>query len=76
MLPYLDKDGDSGIVAYEINPHSIIVKFHDQWCYEYSSQSVGAAHLQQMKTLAQQGDGLNAYINHFVKTAYTRKFRC
>ena len=75
MQTYLNKGSNSGIIAYDIRPQSIIVKFQDQWCYEYSIQSAGAAHLKQMIMLAQRGEGLNAYINQNVKYDYARKFR-
>ena len=73
MQRYSDIDRDSGVVAYEIGSDFIRVKFSDGAIYLYTYASAGAHHINQMKILAQRGDGLNAYINDHVKKAYARK---
>ena len=63
MQPYTDPDHDSGISAYEIGDDYIKVKFKDGMIYLYTYSSAGSGNVEQMKRLASQGDGLNAYIN-------------
>jgi hypothetical protein len=73
MERYSDIDRDSGVVAYEIGPDFIRVKFSDGAIYLYNNLSAGSHHIERMKLLAQRGDGLNAYINDYVRKAYARK---
>lgn len=75
MVRYIDRDGDSGIFAYELGPHWIHVQFKDGSVYEYTEVSAGVAQLATMKRLAQSGDGLNRFINLHVKKGYSRKVR-
>lgn len=73
MQRYVDRDNDSGVVGYEIAATSITVWFEDAAkSYTYSYSRAGISHVEQMKRLAQSGDGLNAYINHNVKFKYDR----
>lgn len=73
MEKYQDINGDSGVDAYEIGDSFIRVRFKDAAVYLYTNDSAGADNIQQMKTLAQNGDGLNAFINKHVKKGYARK---
>lgn len=73
MIPYQDIDGDSGVQAYECGETWIQVRFGTGAVYEYTYASAGSAHIETMKQLARQGDGLNAYINRNVKKAYSRR---
>lgn len=73
MISYKDANRDSNIIAYEYGDGYIIVQFRDGGQYEYTNQSAGIHHIQEMKKLADIGDGLNAYINKFVKKNYSRK---
>jgi hypothetical protein len=65
MEYYRDWDNDSNIAAYEIGADSIIVQFKDgrYHFYTYTYSSAGHNIIEEMKRLAQKGDGLNAYIN-------------
>ncbi len=73
MQKYTDIDGDSGVDSFEINETSITVKFKGtSRTYTYSYQSAGQHHIETMKRLALSGDGLNAYINNYVKFKYVR----
>jgi hypothetical protein len=76
LRPYRDINGDSGISAYEYDNDCIKVQFKYGGTYEYRASRIGAAHLSNMKRLADSGDGLNAYINTHpdVKNGYSRKF--
>ena len=67
MIPYRDIDNDSGVVAYEYGDNYIVVKFYDGTRYEYTYISAGVHNIEQMKLLANRGDGLNAYIQDHVR---------
>jgi hypothetical protein len=75
MRVYNDRNQDSGVRAFELGEDSITVQFKDNSTYLYTSQSAGADHLQAMKRLAENGDGLNSYINRFVRNRYLSKVR-
>ncbi len=75
MERYSDVDRDSGVIAYESGDDFIRVKFHDGGVYLYTYASAGTHHIERMKTLADRGDGLNEYINDYVKKSYARKER-
>lgn len=71
MERYRNTGGDSGVVAYEIGPDHIIVMFSGtSRSYTYSYGKAGSSHVEQMKTLALSGSGLNSYINKYVKHLY------
>jgi hypothetical protein len=73
MNVYLDINGDSGVLAYEIGEDSIKVQFKDtSKIYVYSYASAGKENVEHMKKLAQSGDGLNSFINLNVKYKYVR----
>ena len=71
MERYRNLGRDSGVSAYEIGADYIIVKFSSTIrTYTYSYGKAGATHVENMKRLAQNGRGLNSYINQYVKYAY------
>lgn len=71
MERYLDLDGDSGVIAYEIGDTYIKVKFGRTFkIYTYSYQSAGSNLVEDMKQLARSGDGLNSYIMKYAKKLY------
>lgn len=72
MTKYENKGRDSGILAYEISDSKISIKFSDGSVYHYSYASAGQSNVEQMKKLAQQGEGLNSFINTHVKFKYVR----
>ena len=75
MERYANRGGNSNVVAYEIEQSSIKVEFGDGSIYLYTSQSVGAANLEQMKQLAKVGQGLNTFIVTNVRKDYASKLR-
>ncbi|MBA4341663.1 MAG: hypothetical protein C0423_05860 [Methylibium sp.] len=75
MERYANGGGSSNVIAYEIGPHSIKVQFGDGSIYLYTSQSAGAANLEQMKQLAKAGQGLNSFIGRVVRKGYDSKLR-
>jgi hypothetical protein len=71
MEKYSNKGGDSGVSAYEIGHDYIKVKFSRTFrTYTYSYRKAGSVHVENMKRLAQSGNGLNSYINKYVKELY------
>lgn len=73
MTKYLDLDNDSNVEAYEILSDRIKVKFRNTTkIYTYSYQSAGKENVEHMKKLAQNGDGLNSFINLNVKFKYVK----
>lgn len=75
MERYRDIDGDSNVVAYEAGPDYIRVQFAGGATYLYTHIRPGAEHVSRMKELAERGDGLNAYINHYVGRRYQQRER-
>jgi hypothetical protein len=74
MRPYLNHDGNSGVVEYEEGPDSISVRFRSGDVYVYNYESAGRSHVEAMKRLARLGRGLSAYISQHldVKQGYVR----
>ncbi len=73
MPRYANLGGDSGVESYEIGDDSITVVFSTGVLpYRYTYASAGAANIEQMKSLAQRGEGLNEFINRYVRDKYER----
>lgn len=75
MENYKNLGGDSNVAAYEIGSDSIKVQFRDGSLYTYTNQSAGQSNIEQMKSLAIVGQGLNSFINSVVKKSYASKSR-
>lgn len=73
MKPYRRLSGDSGVVAYAPEPGAIKVRFVDGTVYTYTNDSAGREHVDIMKRLASEGQGLSGYISKFVKNGYASK---
>jgi hypothetical protein len=75
MELYSDVNGDSGVAAYEIGQDYIDVQFKKSGVtYRYSYSSAGADAVEQMKRLAQAGDGLNSFIMKHVRSGFESKW--
>jgi hypothetical protein len=72
MERYLNIDGDSGVSGYEIGVDFIRVQFSSGSIYLYTYVSAGQDKIEQMKVLAQTGNGLNAFINTHARKSYVR----
>jgi hypothetical protein len=73
MERYRNSGGDSGVSAYEIGSDYILVKFSGTArTYSYSYRKAGQNHVENLKRLAQNGSGLNSYINIHVKNLYDK----
>jgi hypothetical protein len=73
MQPYMDLNGDSGVATYEVGQDSITIQFSRGGTYLYTNSVPGAMHVAEMKRLAETGDGLNTYINKYVRKNYAAK---
>ena len=74
MQIYKNLDGDSGIYAYEYGDNYIKVKFKKTGdTYVYDNASTGENDVNEMKRLADEGRGLNEYINRKVRSRYAYK---
>ena len=75
MDRYKNLGGDSGVAAYSIDGDSITVQFNDGATYLYNNQSTGKSNIDQMKSLALSGHGLNSFIGKVVKKGFASKLR-
>lgn len=74
MKKYRDIDHDSGVDTYLDLPTAIKIKFKGgSKIYVYSYSKPGQVHVEKMKSLSSAGEGLNAYINKYVKDKYDHK---
>jgi hypothetical protein len=67
MEDYGDINGKSGILAYETGPDFIRVKFKNDSVYLYTYASADPHSIEQMKSLAAAGEGLNTFINQYLR---------
>ena len=76
MNQYLNKSGESGIEYYEIGLDYIIVTFKSGKIrnYLYNYNSAGKDFVENMKVLAENGIGLNSFINKYIKGNYDSKW--
>jgi len=78
MKPYLNLGGNSNVVAYEIEADSITVEFASgaHRFYLYDRHQPGTMHVENLKRLAQAGQGLNSYIGKNLRsaTSYARRW--
>jgi len=65
--------GDSGVAAYESGPGWIDIRFHHGGTYRYDDRHPGLVHVLEMQRLADAGDGLNTYINRYVRDDYAER---
>ena len=71
MEIYRNLGDDSGVDSYEIGNDYITVKFTKTYrTYTYSYAKAGENNVEEMKNLAINGSGLNAFINKYVRNLY------
>ena len=73
MQRYQSANQNTGVIAYQIMPDEIIIKFRDGSVYLYTTASTGKQHINQMQNLAKKGEGLTTYINQHVRENYHQK---
>jgi hypothetical protein len=76
MQPYLNLSKNSNIISYEIAESSICVVFNSSYyrTYFYDYNCPGKEHVDNMKSLAIQGESLNTYIVKEVKTNFAKRW--
>lgn len=72
MQPYQNLSGESGVRAYEIGDDFIRVEF-ENGTYLYTYESAGEENIETMKQLAEEGRGLNRFVNRVVKELFESK---
>lgn len=72
MERYKNINRNSGVRSYETGPDFIRVQFSTGTIYRYNYLSAGNWNIEHMKHLAQQGYGLNSFINTRVRKAYAQ----
>jgi hypothetical protein len=75
MEQYKNLGRDSGVSFFEIKSESITVQFNTGKTYLYTYQSAGSHNIEEMKLLAQNGEGLNSFINRVVRKKYASILR-
>jgi hypothetical protein len=75
MERYKNLGGHSSVHAFELGQDSITVEFNDGATYLYNQASAGTTHIDQMKSLALAGYGLNSYIIQSVLRAHAARLR-
>ena len=70
MKKYGRLSGESGVTAYQVEKEAIRVRFIDGTVYRYTYASTGCIHIEQMKTLADEGRALSTYISKHVRDRY------
>ncbi len=63
----------SGIDAYEIVDRGIVLEFKDSSAYLYDYTKPGKQQVENMRELAEKGNGLATYLNQHVRDNYKRK---
>ncbi len=75
MTKYENLSGNSGVTAYEIGNDWIKAQFLHEWIYLYTVESAGSSNIEEMKSLAQSGQGLSGFISRNVKYNYAEKYK-
>ena len=75
MERYKNLNGNSGIASFEIRHDSIVVQFKNHSTYLYNAQVTGRDHIEEMKKLAQSGQGLATYISRYVRDKYAAQLK-
>jgi len=75
MERYKNNSGNSGVFGYELGSNYISVEFTSGSIYEYTYASAGASNIENMKSLAVSGSGLNSYIMKYARKNYSQKLR-
>ncbi len=73
MEIYKNLGGNSGVMQYEVGQAHIKVGFRDGSLYLYNQFRPGLATVEQMKTLALAGSGLNSFISRVVRKNFAEK---
>jgi hypothetical protein len=73
MERYGNRNGNSGVEAYEVGPGLIRIQYlGEPEPYLYTDESAGRKHILNMQERAQAGKGLATYVSRYVKTNYVK----
>lgn len=75
MEKYANRSGESQVDCFEIGHDRITVQFNDGHAYLYTNDSADLRNIEQMKSLATSGRGLNTFIHDHVRKRYESKLR-
>jgi hypothetical protein len=73
MREYKAVHEDAGVMAYRLGYDSITVRFQNGGVYLYNYASTGKKDVENMKKLAEKGDGLTTYISQKIKSRYAAR---
>ena len=74
MERYLNKDGSSGVEEFEISTDAIELIFEDRkFLYTYNQIRPGKSYVEEMKKKAVDGEGLNTYVNQYIRKNFYSK---
>ncbi|WP_020560731.1 hypothetical protein [Thiofilum flexile] len=74
MRDYKNLQGQSGVKRYAIADDAMLVEFNRGGIYLYTAAMIGEEKLEQMKQLAEIGQGLNTFISRHVDQAFSHRF--
>ena len=75
MERYANHSDSSGVAAYQIGGDYIWVQFTSGSISEYTYSSAGSGNIEEMKSLAKSGSGLNSFNMKNVRNNYPGKLR-
>lgn len=73
MEKYSNRNGNSGIEAYDIVDSGIIIRFAEGGTYLYPTEACGKKAVTIMQLLAKKGIGLATYINQNIRNLCPQK---
>ena len=71
MKAYRNGSGNSGITAYAIGNDYIDIQFRGGKVYRYKEANIGRLNFLNMQAAAIIGNGLNSFINQFVRRKHS-----
>jgi hypothetical protein len=75
MKTYANYGNDSGVESYEFGLDFIRVAFKGGGIYLYDHLHTGVENIKRMCQLAEQGRGLNSFINKYVRNKHAKRER-
>lgn len=75
MQAYTDRGGDTTVIGFEDGDDFIRIHYRDGAVLEFRVGEVSAAHVMNLRQLAQLGEGLQHYLSRHVSTRLARRIR-
>jgi hypothetical protein len=75
IIPYKNKNHNSGIIAYEVGRGFIKLTFRSGDVYLYDHKKPGKSKVEKMKLLAASGKGLATYLNKYIRDNFSQKLK-